>query len=309
MNEMLLARGGLSLTRLQNFLAIADAGSIAEAAGRHDTSRQSLFSRQLRELEDFFQTELTRRRGRGLELTEAGRRLAAIVRQQNRQLLDFAGESRKEALTLSIGAGNSTLEWLVIPALAGLQKSTREFRITLHDLRTEEAVQRLHELSLDFAVVRTDAVRRPLRSFGLGRITFALFVPDEFGVPATSTAKDLLKKLPIAAALGGQFRSRLDQVAERQRIAINYHLDCTSFTQASRAAALGTHAAILPTLAATSLPRSVRMVPLPFLAQAERPLSLVCNPRLLATRPSIERLRSELEHSLQQNLSCWSPAV
>ena len=56
------SRGGLSLDRLRNFLALASSGSIAKAAPG-DVTRQSQISRQVGELVAFFATELTVRRG------------------------------------------------------------------------------------------------------------------------------------------------------------------------------------------------------------------------------------------------------
>ena len=75
----LLSEGGLSLDRLKNFCAIAEAGGIARIAGG-DPAKQSLYSRQVRELEEFFGVELTRRRGKGIEITEQGMDLARQVR-------------------------------------------------------------------------------------------------------------------------------------------------------------------------------------------------------------------------------------
>ena len=55
----LLSEGGLTLDRLKNFCAIAEAGGIARIAGG-DPAKQSLYSRQVKELEQFFGVELTR---------------------------------------------------------------------------------------------------------------------------------------------------------------------------------------------------------------------------------------------------------
>ena len=57
------ATSGFTIERLRTFCRIAAAGSIAQAA-KGDSTRQSQFSRQLKELEEFFGTELARR-GRG----------------------------------------------------------------------------------------------------------------------------------------------------------------------------------------------------------------------------------------------------
>lgn len=68
MFEHLFSKGGLSLDRLRSFMQMAQAGSIAKAAPG-DTNRQSQISRQIRELEQFFGTELTRRKGKTLSLS------------------------------------------------------------------------------------------------------------------------------------------------------------------------------------------------------------------------------------------------
>ena len=69
MYEALFARSGLSLERLRSLIQVADAGGISRAVG-DDPARQSLVSRQLKELEEFFEVELTRRDGKRLALTE-----------------------------------------------------------------------------------------------------------------------------------------------------------------------------------------------------------------------------------------------
>ena len=71
MFEHLFSERGLSLDRLKTLIEVARAGSIAGAA-RGDSARQSLYSRQIKELEEFFGVELTRRRGKVLVLTRPG---------------------------------------------------------------------------------------------------------------------------------------------------------------------------------------------------------------------------------------------
>jgi len=94
MYQKLLSQSGFSMERLATFCAVADAGSIVSAA-KGDLSRQSLMSRQIRELETFFGVDLVRRVGRGLELTDTGRELAAIGRQNFKGLADYAARCRQ----------------------------------------------------------------------------------------------------------------------------------------------------------------------------------------------------------------------
>ena len=69
MCAQMLSKGGLSLDRLNNFCRIAEAGGITKAAGS-DPGKQSLYSRQIKELETFFGVELKVRRGKGIVLTD-----------------------------------------------------------------------------------------------------------------------------------------------------------------------------------------------------------------------------------------------
>ena len=79
MFSKLFAESGLSLDRLRAMLEVGASGSIAKAADG-DPVRQSQYSRQIKELEDFFRVKLMERDGKGMRLTTNGRELARISR-------------------------------------------------------------------------------------------------------------------------------------------------------------------------------------------------------------------------------------
>src|SRR5512143_1771352 len=79
MFEKLFAESGLSLDRLRALLEVAAGGSIVKAANG-DPVRQSQYSRQIKELEDFFRIRLIERQGKGTRLTSHGKELARISR-------------------------------------------------------------------------------------------------------------------------------------------------------------------------------------------------------------------------------------
>src|SRR3954470_2808236 len=114
MFESLFSERGLSLDRLKVLIEVRDAGSIAQAAPG-DPVRQSQYSRQLRELAEFFGCEVARRQGKLLKLTAQGAQLAELARGQLRSLQDFRTECRAENFEYTIAAGDSLLQWLVIP--------------------------------------------------------------------------------------------------------------------------------------------------------------------------------------------------
>ena len=102
MFERLFAESGLSLDRLRALLEVGAAGSIVKAA-EGDPVRQSQYSRQIKELEDFFRTRLIERHGQGSRLTASGRELARISRFFMLGLSNFQRGCLAEEQTFRIG--------------------------------------------------------------------------------------------------------------------------------------------------------------------------------------------------------------
>jgi len=285
----LLQQGGLSLDRLQSFCLVAQAGGVTRAA-KGDPARQSLFSRQIKELEEFFGTELIRRKGRGIVLTDAGARLNTIARDCSAALTDFKNDCRDQPVEIVIGTGESVIEWLLMPHLDKLRDHLPKARLKLLNLPTDEAVKRLADGAIDFAIVRRDAVARPLQARPLGHTRYSLFVPVALAAGHKDWAK-ILDGLPLATLEGeGSFRSGLAQAAKKAGVKLNIQIECSSFPLAAKAVAKGSVGAILPTIAAADLPPAVAtQVPVTFLKSFDREMCLAVNPRLLRIRPILNQ--------------------
>lgn len=280
----LLSETGLSLDRLANFLEVADAGAIA-AVTRGDPSRQALLSRQIKELETFFAVKLTRRKGRGLELTDAGRDLARRTREAFRQWEDFkegyAGRKRR----LRIGASGSVLEWLLIPALARLKDS--QFELGIVGGRTDELARQLEDGALDFAILRDDALSPRLTGEIVGTFGYKLWVPRKLlpkGTAKPSLA--LLSNLPLALSAGGTFRKKLDEITRQAEVDLRIGVETTSFAQALEALRTQSYAAILPEFAQTHL--------------SEKAFSVFYLPELKAARRTVLLARRKQREDLNQ---------
>lgn len=290
MSERLLARRGLSLERLENFCRVAEAGGITKAA-KGNPVQQSLFSRQIRELEQFFGAELIQRDGRGIRLTPTGKRLACLVREQFAALVNFQQETSDTPVSLSIGAGNSVLEWLVTPMLGRLRKELPSVEVALLNRRTQDIVRDLQELKLDIGIVRADAVEGRLKTATYCRLDYALFMPEAWSKGSSDT--ELLKRLkdcPLALLADGMFRQQFDEVVRHEKLKVQVAVSCSSFTQAAELLESGEFATVLPTAAIRRLrAQSSRQVTLPGLSRCGRRLVLAWNPRLAAVRPAIDR--------------------
>ena len=282
MSTELLSKRGLSLDRLATFGAVAEAGSIVKASGG-DPVRQSLMSRQIRELEEFFGVELTRRLGKGLVITPAGQRLAALVRAQIQDLQDFCREAGGAAREFSIGAGASTLEWLVIPVARPIATALGGGALRFAGGRSRELVEAVREGRLDFAVVREDALPASAPRRRLVKLGFLLCVPPGL-LPKGKEARDLSdpalwRTLPFAAASGG---GQLDSAIRRAMIDAGVEFrpafECFSLLQMRQLVEDGVCAAVLPTIGTRDLP-GVRMVPFAPLKDYGRSLVLHWNDR------------------------------
>jgi DNA-binding transcriptional LysR family regulator len=301
MFEKLFSERGLSLDRIRVLLEVHDAGSIAQAAPG-DPIRQSQYSRQLRELSEFFGCEVAQRRGKLLKLTEQGRKLADLARNQLRSLEDFRTECRSECPDYTIASGDSVLHWLVIPRLGSLAGSKPSVRFATTSLRTNDVVQQLADGRVDFGIIRQDALVDGLDSAPLGELTYVAVVPKTLiGRGKAPTLKDVLGGMPLAAQTAdGQFTQRLRKIAADLNVEIAPALACQSFPQTLSAVRAGGFAAILPTLALADLPESSYvLIKADPLKQLTRKLSLVWSRRSSQVRPTATPLAQRLVKTLK----------
>lgn len=299
MFDILFSKRGLSLDRLRVVVELQHAGSFAQAAPG-DAVRQSQFSRQLRDLSEFFGCELAERRGKILKLTTKGNQLAAIVWQQMRALEDFCADCRSEHAVFSIGAGDSLVQWLVIPRLGEAARGPKGMRFATYNLRTNEIIRQIADSRLDFGLVRKNAVVGGLKSSPLGKLSYAAIVPKSLSTRKTSL-KEVLGALPLAMqTTDGQFSTQLREVGEKLGVTLRPALACQSFPQTMAAVMSGEFAAVLPEIAVRVAGNSNHyIISDPLLKRLERELVLVWNPRSLDVRLGAQAALMRLQSSLK----------
>ena len=296
MFEKLFSERGLSLDRLRVLVEIHDAGSIAQAAPG-DLVRQSQYSRQLRELSEFFGCEVAQRRGKLLKLTTQGARLAELARTQLRSLQDFKAECVSERIDYTIAAGDSVIHWLVIPRIGTLMGKTPCIRFATTNVRTNEVVQQLSDGRADFGIVRKDAIPAGLKTAPLGMLDYIAAVPVALcSSRKIPTLRDVLSHLPIAAqTTDGQFTQRLRDIAASFDLELSPALACQSFPQTLVAVRSGAFAAILPEIALQDFDEGkILRVKGDELAALNRPLALAWNPRAVRVRPNFSKVVDQL---------------
>jgi DNA-binding transcriptional LysR family regulator len=300
MFDRLFTKRGLSLERLNVLLELEEAGSLVRAAKGHEV-RQTQYSKQIKQLSEYFGVPLAERRGRELKVTEHGRRLARLVREMFAGVDDFQRACEEKQLPVSIGAGDSLIQWLLLPRVRAIQEKLRNVHFTLLNLRNEGIAEKLAEQKVDFGVMRESAVPPKHRKERLLQMEFAIFVPSKL-MPAKGRAlhKRVLETVPLVRhSPGGELVSRIAWMAEQEGIALNTSLTCEGCPQACRAVQSGSYAAILPTIARGDLKSGDHVeVEWPALKGEARWIALAWNPRQVSVRTALERVAGCLKGEL-----------
>lgn len=246
MFDQLFSQSGFSYDRCRSFLAIIDAGGITQAA-LGSTSRQSQLSRQLGELEAWMGTKLlTRGRGR-FGLTETGKQLAVLLNGHFMGLERLKASVHGTKQIVRLGAGESLLQWLVMPALSNSRLALPMERWHLDNLRSEEILSGLQDGALDFGILRGKRIPKGLASKPIGTMKYVLFVPN--GLLADMESREDDASFPFATLEGD---THLGKVLEAQTAIrpsrMDSHVSCTSLAQIAEAVRLGIAAAILPVI-------------------------------------------------------------
>jgi len=242
----------MDLHKLSLFLAIAETGSIS-AAARIKHISQPVLSVHVQSLEEFFGVPLLDRRGRGVQLTEAGQLLAQKIRSVFASVEEMreAIENLKDPGTGHIRLGASTTPGVyILPGMLGRFK--KEFPGTQLDLQignTAQVERWVTQNILNLGVIG----RKPESETGI--LEAIPFIKDELVVvvPAQhslSKRKSIrlqeLKKYPfIVREEGSNTLATYKQVLERQGIQLDVVLELGSTEAIKQAVAAGLGISIL----------------------------------------------------------------
>lgn len=298
MFEALFSESGLSLDRLRALVAVGSAGSIVKAAA-DDPVRQSQFSRQIKELEDYFRTRLIERHGKGTRLTANGRELARISRFFMLGLSNFRRGSLAEEQTIRVGASATFNHQFLLPALFNPSEPRKNLNYSLEVAPDDSIERRLHDLTMDFGVVSKSALSRPLQTTVLCKWQLHLWVPTRLRILAKRAAQTLEQgSLPLA--LPTEFAELCLLASARHWRAA---LLCDSFLDSRVALESQTVAAFLPCFLDPPQPsRAFFKVPLAELDCRTFHFYLAWNPRLLRLNPRTVRTRDWLATALTDRI-------
>ena len=144
---------------LRSFLAVIDAGSISSAAERIGRT-QSAVSLQIKRLEEVTQTPVFERHGRGVSLSEAGKRLEPVARQAVRLLDNSLAQIRSDDLsgTLHIGIPDDRGKTKLANMIAHFTRQHPQVDLNVHCASGAGFGEAIRRGNLDMAVYEVETV-------------------------------------------------------------------------------------------------------------------------------------------------------
>jgi LysR family hca operon transcriptional activator len=150
----------MELRHLRYFLAVAEAGSLTEAAERRLHTSQPSLSRQIRDLEHEVGAELLSRSVHGVELTAAGRafadhaRLALVHADAAAQTARRAAQPARPIFAIGFQTGHE-MTWLP-RAMHVLRDELKNIQVTISSDYSPDLAEALARGRLDLAFLRVE---------------------------------------------------------------------------------------------------------------------------------------------------------
>lgn len=277
---------GLSLDRLQTLCRVAADGGVMAASGGNP-NKQSLYSRQLRELEAFFGVPLLDRSRTPHTLSEFGVRVEQAARGFLAEIAVLSSVQHTAAIPLRIGAGESVIQALLMPRLIPRLEGVRW---VFCNMTGDAIVSALRSRRIDLGVAHAGRNYVGLKSFRLGYHGVHLIGSDPGLVHTSSVSWKDLRDFSLAVPEGdSDLRRELDATLKSSRHAPRVGVECTSYTQAIEAARNRGVVGVVPDyLAPQAKERGLFSIPLEELANFRRELRLLWHEASAEMKPKVE---------------------
>jgi LysR family transcriptional activator of mexEF-oprN operon len=157
----------LDLNLLRVFLVVAECGSVTTAASQLYLTQPAV-SAALRRLNDAVGAPLFTRQGRGLVLTNRGRRLLAVVRPHLTALVEAAlsptgFDPQTSERTVRLGLSDDQEAWLIPALLRAFAKEAPSMRIVVLPVQFRTVLEAITSRRVDAAVTVAEGLPASIR--------------------------------------------------------------------------------------------------------------------------------------------------
>lgn len=157
----------MDLTLQRSLLAVADAGTITDAAEGLGVTQPAL-SRRIRQLEAYFGVALLNRSKKGVSLTSAGELVVAEARvladRFDNLRAEVAAHARLEGGTIRIGGGATAVSYVLPDAIAAYQREHPHVRFEVKEAGSREIAENVVNGQLELGVVTLPVPSRDLHT-------------------------------------------------------------------------------------------------------------------------------------------------
>lgn len=221
----------LDLNLLRVLVAVADTGSVTEAAAQLYLTQPAV-SAALRRLTTTLGATLITRSGRGIALTERGARLVSDVRPHLDAMIDAAVappkfDPKTSERTIKLGLADSAESWLLPSLLKLLDAEAPRIRLVCLPIQFRIVQEALATRKVDLAVTVADDLPRTIarrRLFSGGFV--CLYDPRHARLGAKPSEKTYLAHEHVIVSYNGDLRGVIEDTFGKHR---NVRVSVASF--------------------------------------------------------------------------------
>jgi LysR family hca operon transcriptional activator len=258
----------MELRHLRYFIAVAEAGSLTEAAQRRLHTSQPSLSRQIRNLEDEVGVELLSRGARGVELTAAGTafldhaRLALMQVDATVEAARRAARPARKTFNIGFQTGHE-MKWLP-RAMQVLRDQLKNIQVVVTSDYSPDLAEALARRRMDLAFMRVEP------GYDLGyhvvdREPLIVLMPSDHRLTAHQAVspQDFVGEIFIGGSnKAGLLRAVTEHYLRRRGVDITLDHGVDNMAMAMALVASTRGLALMPAYAKSLLPRSVVSRPL-----------------------------------------------
>ncbi len=234
----------VELRLLRGFVAIARTGTFVAAAQKMHVT-QSALSQQMKELAERLGLTLFERQGRRAMLTDAGhdlvQRIAPLIEQLDESLLQSSSAAQGVAGRLRVGATQTYLRAIALPAALDLIEQHPDLRVDTRQLPAQRLLADLLDGEIDIAIFPDTGPHNNLAQTSLlTERMVAIGTPTTLAKLGSSLRLKSLEGYPLAV-LNRQFlmRQSIDRQLRHDKVELDVRLEVSSMDDVIVAATQG----------------------------------------------------------------------